>query len=342
MRRADIKLGYSCNNNCIHCVISDFRDTVLREGKPEDIPEEEYRKELLDSRKRADRITFTGGEPTVRKELFDLVAFARDIGFSITMQTNGRRLSDPNYTAALCSIAPINFCIALHGPNAEIHDAITQMKGSFYETVQGIRNIIENRNSSKDLSGKLVISKVNAPHMVETVKFIISLGFSRVNLTFPHACGNARKFFFDVVPRYSDIKLQVLNAIETCRLNSISVDTETIPYCFLPDVEQVAVELHMADEQDYAELKQYGSDEKIIDWNKTRIVIKSKFPQCKKCRFDRVCEGPWLEYPENYGSDEFIPVKGDPVENVQEIISGSYLIRDGRSYAFRYEIDNCV
>ena len=146
MSRADIKLGYSCNNECVHCVISDFRDKILREGMPEDISAEDYRKELLDSRKRADRVVFTGGEPTVRKELLDLVAFARDIGFSITMQTNGRRLSDSRYASALCSIAPIDFCIALHGHNAEIHDAITQREGSFYETVQGIRNIIELRN----------------------------------------------------------------------------------------------------------------------------------------------------------------------------------------------------
>jgi len=339
MARADIKLGYSCNNDCIHCVISDFRDKVLEKGMPEDISEEDYKKELIDSRKRTDKITFTGGEPTVRKELLDLVAFARNLGFSITMQTNGRRLSDPGFATALCSIAPINFCIALHGQNAEIHDRITQRKGSFYETVQGIRNIIEIRQTSKFLSGKIVISKVNARHLADTCRFMISLGFSSINLTFPHACGNARKYFYDVVPRYVEIRESVMNAIQLCFLNNTHVDVETIPFCFLPNMEWLAVELMMSDE-DYAELKQYGSENKIIDWSQKRKQIKAKFPQCKECRFNAVCEGPWDEYPMFYGSDEFIPVKGEPVKTAEEIRKRLHLPPPERSYIFKNMIDN--
>jgi len=338
MSRADIKLGYSCNNECIHCVISDFRDIVLNGGKPEDISSEEYKQELLDSRKRTDRIVFTGGEPTIRKELLDLVAFARDIGFGITMQTNGRKLADPGFAAALCSIAPITFCIALHGPNAEIHDAITQKSGSFYETVQGIRNIIELRQGSNFLTGKIVISKVNAPYLAETSQLMINLGFSTINLTFPHACGNARKDFFDVVPTYREISEPLLNAIELCMLNGVAVDTETIPYCFLPNVEHIAIEIAMM-EAGYTELKQYGFEEKVVDWSQKRLEIKEKFPQCSQCRFDKVCEGPWNEYPQHYGSSEFKPVLGEPVTSTEQLKKHLHLPTDRRSRAFMYDLD---
>ncbi len=318
-RRADIKLGYSCNNDCIHCVISDFRDIVLQRGMPEDIPTDVYKKELEDSRKRTESITFTGGEPTIRKDILELVSYARDLGFSISMQTNGRRLKNPDFARALCNIAPINFTIALHGPNAEVHDKITQRKGSFYDTIQGIRNVIEIRGSASNISGKLVISKVNAPHITDTVRLMISLGFRAINLTFPHACGNARKYFFDVVPRYSEIKTEVLNALHLALREGVSIDTEAIPLCFLPNLEYLAIELLLIQEP-YSELKQYGSDEKILDWTKLRTNLKRKFPQCKECRFDSICEGPWMEYPENYGFDEFKPVIGEPVKSVDELI----------------------
>ncbi|MCE1247626.1 MAG: radical SAM protein [Firmicutes bacterium] len=338
MSRADIKLGYSCNNECIHCVISDFRDIVLNGGMPEDISPEDYKQELLDSRKRTDRVVFTGGEPTIRKELLDLVAFARDIGFGITMQTNGRKLADPGFAAALCSIAPINFCIALHGHTAEIHDAITQKPGSFYDTIQGIRNVIELRQGAGFLTGKIVISKVNAPYLLQTAKLMINLGFTTINLTFPHACGNARKDFFDVVPTYTEISESLLNAIDLCMLSGVSVDTETIPYCFLPNVEHIAVEIAMA-EAGYTELKQYGFEEKIVDWSQKRLEIKEKFPQCKECRFDRVCEGPWNEYPQNYGSEEFKPVYGEPVTSIEQLKKHRHIPTDRRSRSFRYELD---
>lgn len=340
MGRADIKLGYSCNNECIHCVISDFRDKVLCEGRPEDITAEEFKRELDDSRRRTDWVVFTGGEPTIRKELLDLVAYAHDIGFKITMQTNGRKLSDMKFARALCSIAPINFCIALHGPDAKIHDSITQRKNSFNETIQGIRNVIEIRKTSSFLSGKIVLSKINGPYIAQTVRLMISLGFSSISLTFPHACGNARKQFFRVVPKYSQIALPVLNAIELCVQNGVSVNTETIPFCFLPGQEDKVSELRMARE-DYVELKQYGYDEKVVDWGSRRLEIKSKFPQCKQCRFDHVCEGPWCEYPDGYGSDEFIPVEGGKITDVQDVLHQSFTKPAPGREVFRYQIDNC-
>jgi len=32
---------------------------------------------------------------------------------------------------------------------------------------------------------------------------------------------------------------------------------------------------------------------------------KTKFKQCKKCKYDKICEGPWKEYPEKFGNEEF-------------------------------------
>ena len=37
---------------------------------------------------------------------------------------------------------------------------------------------------------------------------------------------------------------------------------------------------------------------------------KLKGPDCPECRWFPVCEGPWREYPERYGFDEFRPVPG--------------------------------
>jgi MoaA/NifB/PqqE/SkfB family radical SAM enzyme len=338
MPTADIKLGYSCNNDCIHCVIADHRDLVLQKGLPEDISEETYRKELQDSRARADRVVFTGGEPTIRRELLDLIAFARDLGFVISMQTNGRRLSRMDFARALCGLAQVNFTIALHGPNSAVHDAITQREGSFYETVQGIRNVLEIVGNARSMGCKIVISKMNAPYIVDTVRFMLSLGIESVSLTFPHACGNARKDFFNVVPRYRDIQQQILNALEICFQEGASVQTEALPYCLIPGFEFCSTEL--TQQSDYTELKQYGC-ENIIDWNRVRVKIKEKGPACPLCRFDKVCEGPWNEYPQNYGFDELIPVPGEPVLHYRDLIQRKYFPPTKRSDTLPYSLDCC-
>jgi len=48
----------------------------------------------------------------------------------------------------------------------------------------------------------------------------------------------------------------------------------------------------------------------IDDYKHVRVNEgKAKFPQCRECRYDNMCEGPWKEYPERFGSSEFIPLK---------------------------------
>ena len=48
---------------------------------------------------------------------------------------------------------------------------------------------------------------------------------------------------------------------------------------------------------------------KIEDYKKYRLTQgKTKGPQCKNCLYFSICEGPWREYPEIFGWDEFKPV----------------------------------
>ena len=58
------------------------------------------------------------------------------------------------------------------------------------------------------------------------------------------------------------------------------------------------------------EIRDFGSV--VPDFAKVRKNEgKAKFPQCRLCKYDDVCEGQWKEYPEKFGSEEFVPVKGE-------------------------------
>jgi peroxiredoxin Q/BCP len=49
----------------------------------------------------------------------------------------------------------------------------------------------------------------------------------------------------------------------------------------------------------------------VPDYERERIERgKTRFAQCATCRWEPICEGPWREYPEHVGSDEFQPVAG--------------------------------
>ncbi|MHC9538584.1 MAG: radical SAM protein [Vulcanimicrobiota bacterium] len=318
---ADIKLGYSCNNNCIHCVAADARELCSLRGKSIDLTTAEYKHELQDSRSRGcDSITFTGGEPTVRNDLPCLMHFASNLGYSINMQTNGRRFCSLQYAEALSRIARASYCIALHGSNAKTHDAVTRVRGSFNETVTGIKNLV---SLNQNVLAKLVLSQTNHLFQKDICVLLGDLGVRHITITFPHGLGNAGKNFIDVIPHYGQTVDQLHSSLDYCREKNIVIRTEAYPYCFMEGYEEHVTELYFNEEP--VELKQLGHRNFLIDWSKVRPTEKKKFHQCVECRYECICEGPWREYPEKYGENEFKPISGEKFKTRQELMEKTAL-----------------
>ncbi len=103
--RLDLALTYRCNNDCAHC---------YNVQHPSRLPSEEksgMSAELSTSswKRIIDRawelgiphIIFTGGEPTLRADLPELIAHAEHNGQITGLNTNARRLSDAHYVETL-------------------------------------------------------------------------------------------------------------------------------------------------------------------------------------------------------------------------------------------------
>ena len=323
MKYTDIKIGYNCNNNCVHCVIADQREYCKKLRRPDNRSTQEYISEMMDSRSRGfDFIVFTGGEPTIRKDILFLLAYAKKLGFEISMQTNGRAFSYKEYARKFVPFN-ISYAIALHGHTPEIHESITRVRGSFNQTVTGIKNLIE--LGSTNVVGKTVISSFNYRFLPQIADTFLEFGVKGMNFAFPHANGNAWKYFDAVVPTYTSImpyiyetihRVQTYNAKNKTRKG---INFEAIPFCLMNGYEKYVSELNFLDNTE-RELKQLDSGKQ--DWNIVRKKIKSKFPQCAMCTYDSICEGVWKEYPEKRGSNEFTPITHEkPVKNHSDIIS---------------------
>ncbi len=320
IEQMDIKFGYSCNNNCIHCVVAGHKERLRKEGKPFDRTTEEIKKHLREAKELgANSVVFTGGEVTIRKDFFELLEFAKNLGLGIGLQTNGRTFYLKKFAKKTLEIAPgMHFEIAIHSDKKDKHDKITRTEGSFDQTLLGIKNLVSLGAGS--LNFKVVISRLNFKDLPEIVKLAKSFGVKQVDIAFPHGMGNALKYWKDIVPHYIEIKDFVRTAAKFGNENGIKVTYEAIPFCFLQGYENTVSELHYL--KQYLEgktslLRQIGDPE--MDWQKDRILIKSKAKQCKDCRYFNICEGVWREYIELYGSSEFKPVKGKKIQYLEEI-----------------------
>jgi MoaA/NifB/PqqE/SkfB family radical SAM enzyme len=306
---ADIKLGYSCNNNCFHCVILENREVALKKKGTQNRTTEDFKKELLDSKnKGCASVTFTGGEPTLRRDLLELIEFAQQLGYLIGMQTNGRLFYYKEYAKKL-SAYNISYVIALHGPDEKTHDEISRVAGSFKQTLTGIKNLL---SFKQDVGGKMVLSRKNHALLDETVKLFIDLGIKNISIAFPHISDNER--FLEVVPKYTDVIDKVHQSVETVNSanktlaeeNKINIYFECIPLCLMRGYEKHVSELKYLDNHP-VEVKLVELPTK--DWQDLRKKSKIKFINCCDCVYDKICEGPWKEYPHYYGDTEFKPVQ---------------------------------
>jgi len=292
--RVDIKTGWKCNNRCLFCVQGNKRDLYGNK------PTEEVKRLLEEARRDSDSIVFTGGEVTIRPDLFELVRYARDLGYRvIQIQTNGRVLAYMKACRELVEAGATEFSPALHGHIAELHDSLTRSPGSFAQTVRAIRNLKE---LGQLVLTNTVITRSNFRHLPEIARLLVGLGVDQYQFAFVHPIGTAGDHFTSVVPRFTLLEPYVHRGLDVGIAAGRRVMTEAIPYCFMK-----GYEVYVA-ERIIPRTKIFEGHVTIEDYTQHRLVEgKAKGPRCRECAFDSFCEGPWREYPEHFGWDEFVP-----------------------------------
>lgn len=290
-RRLDLKCGFLCNNNCSFCVQAHKKRYGNR-------PEDELKKEMEQARKDCDSIVFTGGEVTIRKDIFGLVLHAKKLGYrTIQLQSNMRMLSYIDFCKKMIDAGVTEFSPAIHGHNAELHDHLTRSPGSFEQTIKAIKNL---KSLGQKIMTNTVVVKPNYKHLPKIAELLVKLQVDQYQLAFMHAIGNGWKYYDEMMPKICDASPFIHKALQIGIDAEIQVMAEAVPYCHMKGYENHVAERYIP--------KTQISD---VDGVNKRFEItrketgKMKFEQCKKCIHFDICEGPWKEYPQKMGDDEF-------------------------------------
>jgi len=124
----------ACNLKCVHC----YNDSGV--GKPFKDISTEKAKEVLDDLAQygVPSVLFSGGEPLMRTDLFELIEYAGSKGLRTVISTNGTLISEEK--AALIKKRGVSYVgISLDGIG-EINDKFRAVEGAFDKAVTGIRN----------------------------------------------------------------------------------------------------------------------------------------------------------------------------------------------------------
>ena len=165
--RMDLALTFRCQNNCVHCYAGGPHETS-------ELSTAQW-KEAIDRLHQIGVfiLTFTGGEPTLREDLPELLLYAQNKGMVTGLVSNGRKLKDKAYVEKL-EKAGLDFVqVTLESHKPKIHELMTASKGSWKETVAGIKNAVQ---SQIYVTTNTTLSKHNAADFLETIDFLKKLG----------------------------------------------------------------------------------------------------------------------------------------------------------------------
>ncbi len=171
--RMDLAITYRCNNDCDHCY--NARDREYGE-----LTTNEWYK-ILDTlwEQGIPHVVFTGGEPTLRKDLPELIHHAEKNGQITGINTNGRRISDQRYLETLITSGLDHIQITLESHNPEIHDSLVNTRGAFTQTVRGLENAL---NSPVYVMTNTTLLQKNSQDIQQTLYFLAKLGVPTVGL----------------------------------------------------------------------------------------------------------------------------------------------------------------
>ena len=171
--RMDLAITYRCNNDCAHCYNARARNY------PE-LSTAEW-KAIIDKLWEIGipHVVFTGGEPTLRDDLPELVAYADQKGMVTGINTNGIRFVDQVLFDRLVNAGFDHVQITLESHDAQIHDQMVRRSGAWEKTVAGIRNVVK---SKLYMMTNTTLLNNNAGQLRETLEFLASEGVPTVGL----------------------------------------------------------------------------------------------------------------------------------------------------------------
>jgi heme b synthase len=158
----------SCNLACIHC-----RASAERGPYPNELTTDECKKVLDDIASFASPIIiFTGGEPLLRPDIFEILAHGQKLGHMMAMAVNGLLLDDET-AKKLVDHGVQRISISIDGATAETHDKFRNVPGAFEGAMNGIEAA---KKAGLPFQINSTVTKINLEEIPDLLKLAVDIG----------------------------------------------------------------------------------------------------------------------------------------------------------------------
>lgn len=285
----------SCNLRCRFCMIG------TEHGHMAGYSSDDIRRMLLQYSDRCSSVSFSGGEPTLRPDLPDLVSEAVALGYSVTIISNGGMYAYKEYCEQLIKAGVSYYCVSTHGHNRELYKELTQVD-AFDQAVAGIKNLVE--LGQKVIIGT-VVSHYNYKHMDEMAKLIVALKVRGATFRFYRPGPKIKENDIFNVPagRLNDVLESIERAAIYVYRAGVEPNITLIPRCILPACSSFIKrysgtlegrDVYPREGEAFYPKVDTGDDLDIVAGDRVRFW---KDGGCKGCIYDKHCDGVMIGLP---------------------------------------------
>lgn len=284
-----------CNQDCPFCSANETSANVLS-------PDVMFRRIARAARKGVRYLSFSGGEPTLSKDLVHYIRVASRLGIrDVELVTNGTLIDGIDKVRPLKEAGLNRAFVSLHGHDELVSCRATSKVGDHARTVRAVDALVSSRI---DTELNHVISSINYPYLPRFAAFVADRWRRQVGVSFAFVTPQFRALEqAALVPRISDVMPYLRRAMRLMVERDVPFTVgsrQGIPPCFLGEFVAWSDVFHVS-----ARARAEDEPQKTLG------------PRCGDCRFVRSCAGLWRPYAERYGFDELVPVPGPPLSDAE-------------------------
>ena len=300
MRRLELHLTYTCPERCVFCSEAHRMNAY----KPYPMTWGRISKVLrMHAERGVTNVHFTGGEPTIHHLFVPALKLAKKLKMRTSLGTIGTMISRPDFAErALPYLDEALFSV--HGPTAEIHDAMTRRVGSFDRVVKAIRTA-RDLKPGFGLFANTVVTTKNLHALPDTVAFLASLGVQLIIVSNTTPEGAAYDGYEELACSLETLE-PVLQQVPA-RAGDALVRFFGIPMCILGPHTMLSNDLHWDPRVTVEWASQPGKIVLSEQYNWIPNRKRAHAPECADCSLKSVCMGVYVRYAELWSTAHLQP-----------------------------------
>lgn len=277
-----------CKNHCVFCRSANY----LSKEDADRIAKEELKKlDYLRRNKNIQSIIISGNDPI---EYYNFTGFLKKIkkitSIGIFLQSHCINFQDIVYLKKVLEVGNVeSIQVPLYGHTAQIHDSITQNKGSFSSVIKAISNL--KKLGFGGIKLHTLFLKQNEQYLFEHFSFLLKFGYP-ISASLPYISSHQGKYSQGILKNIPDLKklYKFFKNIKNCRESNDKIFICGIPFCLTTGMSDVSF-MSGLPHKGYEHFKNKKIDKKYVNKEILPLYrVLAKGPECPKCILGNKCK----------------------------------------------------